>query len=125
MHHRPARAIVTILAVALLATTFGGAAEGKRAAASGLELPTTTVDVVDQRDQWCGNMTNAPELRDAAADLRGLTVDDEAAIAVLEAASQRPMDLATARRVGSEYSALSESWARWDQLCTVTYAGRS
>lgn len=125
MHHRPARVIVTILAVALLATTFGGAAEGKRSAEAGLALPPTTAETTDQRAEWCNNMSNAPALRDAAADLRDQTVDDEEALAVLESASQRPMSVAAARRVGSEYAALSQTWARWNQLCVVSYAARA
>lgn len=125
MHHRPARVIVTILAVALLATTFGDAADGKRAEARGLALPPTTVDIADQRDLWCGSMSNAPGLSRAAADLKGLTVEDDESLAVIEAATQRPMSLTEARRIGSEYAALRETWDRWEQLCVIAYSGRS
>ena len=125
MHDRSARIIFTILAVALVTTSFGSAAEGKRIENDGLTSPTTMLTASSDGHEWCGNLSNAPAVRAAAAGLRGIGTDDETSLDVLTRAAERPMSAMRARQVGSEYAQLADDWRHWDRACGAAYADRS
>ena len=121
MYHRPARVIVAILAVTLVAVNFGAAADHRGASADGLAPSTTVLAMEAERDAWCANLANAPALRDAAATDGEIGPSDGRWMTVLEVAADRPETAYAARDVGSQYAALADRWDDWDRVCRDAY----
>jgi len=121
MHHHPARVIVTILVVALVATSFGSAAEGKRTAEVNLTSTTTAITAASDRARWCASLSNSPAMLEEARKIGDHVAADQRWLELLEAAARGTASGHDARTIGSLYSSLGQRWLRWDGVCRGAY----